>query len=84
MQIEDLPASQKIALNEYTSAVVSSLKSSYKDFNLLTTKDLTLGNIPGKELLYTIDNSGTPYEILLQYAIKDNKAYVLTFYAQEV
>jgi hypothetical protein len=82
-QIENLPASQKIALNEYTSAVISSVKSSYKDFKLLATKDLTLGDLPGKELLYTIDNKGAPYEILLQYAIKDNKAYVLTYYAQE-
>lgn len=82
-QIENLPASQKIALNGYTSAVITSLKSSYKDFKLLATKDITLGDLPGKELLYTIDNQGTPYEILLQYTIKDNKAYVLTFYAQE-
>ncbi len=82
-QIEDLPASQKIALNAYTSAVISSLKSSYKDFKLLATKDITLGDLPGKELLYTIDKEGTPYKILLQYTIKDNKAYVLTYYAQE-
>jgi serine/threonine-protein kinase len=82
-QVENLPASQKIALNEYTGAVISSLKSTYKDFKLLTTKDITLGALPGKELLYTIDNEGTPYEILLQYTIKDNKAYVLTYYAQE-
>jgi serine/threonine-protein kinase len=83
VQIENLPSSQKIALDEYTSAVISNLESSYKDFKLLTTKNLTLGNLPGKELLYTIDNVGTPYEILLQYTIKDNKAYVLTYYAQE-
>ena len=83
VQIEDLPASQKIALDEYTSAVMSNLKSSYKDFKLLSTKELTIGDLPGKELLYTIDNDGTPYEILLQYTIKDNKAYVLTYYAPE-
>ena len=59
-QIENLPASQKIALNEYSSAVISSLTSTYKDFKLLATKDLTLGDLPGKELLYTIDNEGTP------------------------
>jgi hypothetical protein len=81
-QVENLPASQKIALNEYSSAVISNLKSTYKDFKLLSTKDLTLGDLPGKELLYTIDNEGTPYEILLQYTIKDNKAYVLTYYAE--
>ncbi len=83
VQIENLPPSQKIALDEYTSAVIGNLKSSYNDFKLLTTKEITLGDLPGKELLYTIDNEGTPYEILLQYTIKDNMAYVLTYYAKE-
>jgi serine/threonine-protein kinase len=83
VQIQTLPSSQEITLDEYTSAVTDNLKSSYKDFKHLTKKDLTLGDLPGKELLYTIDNDGTPYQILLQYTIKDNKAYVLTYYAKE-
>lgn len=83
VQTESLPSSQKMTLDQYTSAVTGNLKSSYKDFKLLTKRDITLGNLPGRELLYTIDNGGTPYEILLQYTIKDDKAYVLTYYAKE-
>lgn len=83
VQIESLPSSQKITLDQYATAVTSNLKSSYKDFRLLTEENITISNMPGRELLYTMDNGGTPYEILLQYTIKDGKAYLLTYYAQE-
>ncbi|HWQ19424.1 MAG TPA: PsbP-related protein [Methanotrichaceae archaeon] len=83
VQTESLPSSQKITLDTYTSAITTNLNSSYKDFKLLAKRNITLGNLPGIELLYTMDNDGTPYEVLVQYTIKNDKAYVLTYYAQE-
>lgn len=82
VQVEPLPSNQAINLDQYTSAITSNLKSSYKDFKLLSKSDVSLGNLPAKEMLYTISNEGTPYEILLEYTIKDYKAFVLTFYSQ--
>jgi len=81
VQVESLPSN--INLDQYTDAITSNLKSSYKDFRLLSQSDVPLGNLPGKEMLYTMSSDGMPYEILLKYTIKDNKAYVLTYYSQE-
>jgi hypothetical protein len=82
VQVESLPSNEAINLDQYTNAITSNLKNSYKDFKLLSQSDVPLANLPGKEMLYTMSSEGTPYEILLKYAIKDNKAYVLTYYSQ--
>jgi hypothetical protein len=83
VQMESLPSDQQITLDKYTSAITSNLKSAYKRFKLLSKRNITVSILPGKEILYTLDDSGTPYEILLQYTVQGDEAYVLSYYAPE-
>jgi len=83
MQMESLPSDQQITLDNYTSAITSNLKSAYKSFKLLSKRNISVSSLPGKEILYTLDDSGAPYEILLQYTVQGDKAYVLSYYAPE-
>ena len=84
VQMEALPPDQQVTLDNYTSAITSSLKSAYRSSKLLSRRNITVSGIPGKEILYTMDDGGTPYEILLQYTVQGDKAYVLSYYAPEV
>lgn len=81
VQIENLPAAQKVTLEQYTQAINKNLKSSYPDFSVIGEDDLVISNLPGHVMVYTATVEQTPYQILLAYTIKDNKAYVLTYYA---
>jgi len=77
----DYPSDSKVGLDQYTSAVISNLQK-LEDFKLISNRDITLWNLPGKEILYTMNNGEVPYKILIQYTIKENKAYVISYYAQ--
>lgn len=83
VQMESLPSDQQITLDNYTSAITFNLKSVCKSFKLLSKRNITVSSLYGKEILYTLDDSGAPYEILLQCAVQGDKAYVLSYYAPE-
>jgi hypothetical protein len=81
VQIESLPADQKINLDYYTQAVLSNLKSSYPDFQSLAEGDMQLSDQPAHVLAYSATVDQTPYQVLVAYTIRDDKAYIVTYYA---
>jgi len=81
VQIEPLPAGQRITLEQYTQAVLSNLKSSYPDFRSLAEGDMVLSDQPAHVLAYSASIDQTPYQVLVAYAIADDKAYIVTYYA---
>jgi hypothetical protein len=79
VQIENLPAGT--TLGEYTEAVLTNLGSSYPDFELLAEVDMIISEKPAHVIAYGVTIDQAPYQVLLAYTIKDDKAYIITYYA---
>jgi len=79
VQIEDLPAGT--TLSGYTQAVLTNLRSSYPDFQLLAEGEMIISEEPAHVIAYAVTVDLTAYQVLLAYTIKDEKAYVITYYA---
>lgn len=81
VQIEDLPPEQNITLNEYTESILKNLESTYPDFQILTEGDMIMSGETAHVIAYSVTDQQTPYQILLAYVIRDNRAYIITYYA---
>lgn len=81
IQVENLPATQTITLDQYGQAVMTNLKKTYPDFNLISTDNIDISNNPAKELVYTLSINQAPYKETLAYTIQNNKAYLISYYA---
>jgi hypothetical protein len=81
VQIEDLPPEQKITLGEYTGSIFNNLESTYPDFQILSEGDMIMSGAPAHVIAYSATDEQTPYQIMLAYAIRDNRAYIITYYA---
>ncbi|HPR67110.1 MAG TPA: PsbP-related protein [Methanothrix sp.] len=79
VQIEDLPAGT--TLSGYTQAVLTNLRSSYPDFQLLAEGEMIISEEPAHVIAYAVSVDGTAYQVLLAYTIKDDRAYIVTYYA---
>jgi len=42
---------------------------------------MVLANQPGNVMVYTVTSEKTLYQIMLAETIKENKAYIITYYA---
>ncbi len=81
VQIEDLPPEQKVTLDTYTRSVLNNLKSSYQDFQDLSEDDTIISGEAAHVIVYSVTLQQTPYQIMLAYVIKDNRAYVMSYYS---
>lgn len=79
VQIESLPAGT--TLSGYTQAALTNLKDSYTNFQLLAESDMIVSEEPAHIIAYGVTVDETAYEVLLAYTIKDDKAYIITYYA---
>lgn len=79
VQIENLPVGT--TLSEYTQAVLANLRSSYPDFQLLAEGEMIISEEPAHVIAYGMTVDQTAYQVLLAYTIKDEKAYIITYYA---
>jgi len=79
VQIESLPAGT--TLSGYTQADLTNLKDSYTNFQLLAESDMIISEEPAHVVAYGVTVDETDYEVLLAYTIKDDKAYIITYYA---
>jgi hypothetical protein len=61
--------------------VVQNLKGSYPDFKSLAEGDMLLSEQTAHVLAYSATVDQTPYQVLLAYTLKENKAYIATYYA---
>lgn len=81
LQIEELPVDQNVALEQYTEFVFQNLESSYSDFQSLAEGDMLMSDQPAYVLAYSATVDEMPYQVLLAYTLKDNMAYIATYYA---
>lgn len=66
-------------LNSYVSAAIDVLPTVLNDFVVAENKDITVNNMPAKELHYTAtDPDGTPITMHQVILIHDSKAYTVT------
>lgn len=79
VQIEDLPGGTN--LPEYTEAVLANLRSSYDDFEVLAEGEMKISEEPAYVIAYGATVEGTAYQVLLAYTIKEDRAYIITYYA---
>lgn len=79
VQIEDLPTGT--TLSEYTQAVLTNLQSSYPDFQLLAEGEMIISEVPAHVIAYGVTVDLTAHQVLLAYTIKDDRAYIITYYA---
>ncbi len=79
VQIESLPTGT--TLSGYTQAVLTNLRSSYPDFELLAESAMTISEEPAHVIAYGVTVDQTAYQVLLAYTIKGDNAYIITYYA---
>jgi serine/threonine-protein kinase len=79
VQIEDLPAGT--TLSGYTQAVLTNLQSTYPDFQLLAESGMIISEEQAHVIAYAVTVDLTAYQVLLAYTIKDDRAYIVTYYA---
>ncbi|UEC43637.1 MAG: conserved exported protein of unknown function [Methanothrix sp.] len=79
VQFEVLPAG--LTLEGYTEAILTNLRGSYPDFELLAEADMKISDGPGHVIAYGVTVEGTAYQVLLAYTIRGDKAYIITYYA---
>jgi len=82
VQIENLPPEQKIILDEYTESILKNLKSTYPDFQILSEDDMIMSGETAHVIAYSVTDQQSPYQIILAYVIRDNRAYIITYYAR--
>ncbi len=82
VQIENLPPEQKITLDEYTRSILKNLESTYPDFQILSEGNMIMSEETAHVIAYSMTDQQTPYQIILAYVIRDNRAYIITYYAR--
>src|SRR5918992_672609 len=75
IQVENLPF-HNMTLEEYTNTQINPIEE-----NLLESNTTTLANIPGYKIVFT---NIAGLKTMQVWTIKDDKAYIITYVAQEV
>ena len=60
---------------------VEGLMVTTKEFTVLSHEETTLSGVPAQKIVYTEESSGQKIQYLQVFAVKDGKAYVLTYTA---
>jgi hypothetical protein len=81
VQVENLPPEQKISLDDYTGSILDNLRSTYPDFQILSKGDMIMSGETAHVIAYSVTDQQTPYQIILAYVIRDDRAYIITYYA---
>jgi hypothetical protein len=81
VQVENLPPEQEITLDEYTGSILDNLRSTYPDFQILSEGDMIMSGETAHVIAYSMTDQQTPYQIILAYVIRDDRAYIITYYA---
>jgi hypothetical protein len=82
--VENLPPEENISLDSYSTLQIAGLTQSFPDFDLEQSTPITLAGSPGHKIVYSETVQQHPIKTMLVWAIKDNKAYIITFAGEEV
>jgi HEAT repeat protein len=75
VQYEDLP--QPYTVSQYANASLQSLKGDHPDINIIEDREVTISDLPARELVYKVDQD--EYQVLQRIVVKDQRAFVITF-----
>lgn len=75
--------STPITLEEYTDVAISQLKQIITDINIVETESTTLAGNPAHKIVYTGRQGQYILKWMQIWTIKNNKAYVITYTAEE-
>jgi hypothetical protein len=81
LQVENLPVGQKITLEQYSQAVLSSLNNSMPGLKIITENDIFIDDLPGHAVVYDLVSEGTTYRVLKAWTIRGEKAFAFTYNA---
>jgi hypothetical protein len=79
IQVELLPL--QTTLDQYTQSLIRQIKNDSANVRIISAKTATMGINPAGELVYTLQEEGNSFKILKIFAVKDNKAYIITYNA---
>ena len=80
--MENLPPEENITLDAYSTIQISDLTQSATNFDLKESTPTILAGIPAYKIVYSEILQQAPLQVMQVWAIKDNKAYVLTYIAE--
>lgn len=80
--VQDL-SSQPMTLKQYTDLTLEQLKQLITNSEVISSKDTAVGGVPGYKIICKGTQGQYNLKWLTVYTIKNNKAYVLTFTAEE-
>jgi eukaryotic-like serine/threonine-protein kinase len=76
--------SKNMSLDEYTTNRILNFREKLINFNIMRSGGEELFSSPAQTLLFTYANGTNTPEILQAWTIKDNKAYIVTYFADAV
>jgi hypothetical protein len=80
--MENLPPSENITLDAYSTFQISDLTQAGTNFVLKESTPTVLAGIPAYKIVYSESLQQVPLQVMQVWARKDNKAYILTFTAE--
>ncbi len=80
--MENLPPEENITLDAYSTFQISDLTQSGTNFDLKESTPTVLAGIPAYKIVYSEILQQVPLQVMQVWAIKDNKAYILTYVAE--
>ena len=81
MQIEKLPAEQKVTLEQYTQSALKNFKTSQPNLAIQNETEISIGDTPGHAIAYNLSSSGVEYDVSIAWTVKGDKAFIFTYKA---
>jgi serine/threonine-protein kinase len=80
--MENLPPEENTKLDAYSTLQIAQLMQSTTNFVLKESTPTVLAGIPAYKIVYSETLRQVPLQVMQVLAIKDNKAYILTYIAE--
>jgi len=81
LQIEKMPAEQKVTLEQYTQSALNNLKKAQPNHAIQNETEISIGDSPGHAIAYNLSSSGVEYDVAKAWTVKGDKAFIFTYNA---
>jgi hypothetical protein len=72
VQVESLPAGQKVSLDQYTQASMQILKKVAPQIKILNESGIFLGKLPGHAIVYNLESDGRSFRVLKAWTVAND------------
>jgi hypothetical protein len=83
VQVESLPAGQKVSLDQYTQALMQILKKDASQIKILTDDGITLGNLSSHAIVYNIESDRRSFRVIKTWTLANDRAFIFTYNAPD-